>query len=241
MKGIRLQSPALAISLVALFVALGGTVYAATKLDGRAIKVKSLPGNRLKPQSVPGNRLKPRSIAGNRLMPGVLSGVIPTPLTGVDINEITLGQVPSAAHADSADSAQTAIESQTAADAVNAINAETVNGFSAGCLPGTQLFAGACWQSSPTTAAATAPVAAADCASQGGTLPDALPLAAFAKLPGVNLDIGGEWSSEIVSFTAENAYAVGTVSPAGAIGSAIFNAGGISATKPYRCIIPLLQ
>ena len=40
-------SPALVISIIALFVALGGTVYAASKINGKTIKVKSLPGNRL--------------------------------------------------------------------------------------------------------------------------------------------------------------------------------------------------
>jgi hypothetical protein len=201
-------------------------------------------------KSLPGNRLKPRSVPANRLKAGVLDGVRPaTPLTGVDINEITLAQVPSAAHADSADSstaavtattAQNAVEAETALNAVNAVNAETVNGHKVGCLPGTQPFAGACWQASPKSPA-TAPTAAADCASQGGTLPEALELAAFANVPGVSLDAGNEWSSEIVSFTAENAYAVGTVSSAGAIGSALFNAGGVSATKRYRCVIPLVQ
>lgn len=233
-QGIWRGSPALVVSLIALFVALGGTVYAAKKIDGRAIRAKSLPGNRLKLRSVPANRLKP----------GVLrpaSTSIPTPLTGADINELTLGQVPSAAHAERADYAQSAGDAQTAVDAVNAVNAQTVNGHSAGCLPGTRLFAGACWQSSPSAAAATAPLAAAECATQGGTLPDALSLAAFAKQPGVNLHEGDEWSGDIVSFTAENAFAVATVSAAGVVRSGLFNGGIASTTNHYRCVIPLVR
>ena len=50
-------------------------------------------------------------------------------------------------------SAQSAVDAQTALNAVNAVDAKTVNGHSAGCLPGTQPFAGACWQTS-----ASAPV-----------------------------------------------------------------------------------
>ncbi len=173
-QGIWRNSPALVVSVIALFVALGGSVYAAkkAKLDGRAVRAKSLPGNRLKLRSVPANRLKP----------GVLrAGAIGTPLTGADINELTLGQVPSATYAERADYAESAGDAQTAVDAVNAVNAQTVNGHSAGCLPGTRLFAGACWQSSPSVASATAPLAASECATQGGTLPDALDLAAFAE------------------------------------------------------------
>jgi hypothetical protein len=36
----RRPSPALVVACLALFVALGGTVLAATKIDGRTIKVK---------------------------------------------------------------------------------------------------------------------------------------------------------------------------------------------------------
>ena len=135
-RALRRPSPALVVSLIALFVALGGTVYAATKIDGKSIKPKSLPGNRLKLKSVAGNRLKPGAIGAGQLAPNSIGGK--------QINEANLGQVPNAVHADNADSA---IEAQTALTAVNAVNATTVNGHSAGCSSKTQLFAGACWQS----------------------------------------------------------------------------------------------
>lgn len=232
-QGILRGSPALVVAAIALFVALGGSVYAAKKgrIDGRAIRAKSIPGN----------RLKPRSIGANRLKPGVLRAAFPTPLTGVDINELTLGQVPSAAHADTADSAQSAVDAQTALNAVNAVDAQTVNGHSVGCLPGTREFAGACWEESKSAAAVDAPTAARKCAGKGGTLPGALELAAFAEEPGIGLDAGDEWSSDIVSFTDEDVYAVGTVSPAGVVDSGIFNAKGSSETHFYRCVIPLVK
>jgi hypothetical protein len=118
----RLPSPALAISVLALFVALGGTVYAAQKLriNGRAIKVKSLPGNRIKVGSVAANRLKPGTLSTALAQSG--------PITGAEIDELSLGQVPDAAHAEVADNAQNAVQAQTAVNAVNAINAQTVNG-----------------------------------------------------------------------------------------------------------------
>ena len=153
-RGMRLPSPALAVAGLALFVALGGTVYAAKKarIDGKAVKVKSLPGNRLKVRSIPANRLKPGVLKGAL---GAQAGLI----TGAEIDELTLGQVPEAAHALSADTAQSAVDAQTALNAVNAVNAQTVNGHSAGCMPGTQLFAGACWQSFTSETAVSAPAA----------------------------------------------------------------------------------
>lgn len=223
-RGLRRPSPALFVSLIALFAALSGTVYAAGRIGGKAIKVKSLPGNRLRLHSVPGNRLKPGAIGTVQLQPNSIGGT--------QIHEASLGQVPNATHADSADSATDAL---TALNAVNAVNANTVNGHGAGCLPGTQAFAGACWQSTPSATAATAPNAAVACASQGGELPEALELAAFAQMGGVNLDGGSEWSSDIPVVSGLNLYAVVTVSPAGSIGSEL-----AASTKKYRCVIPLV-
>jgi hypothetical protein len=220
-------SPALVVSAVALFVALGGSVYAAkrARIDGRVIRAKSIPGN----------RLKPRSIGANRLKPGVLRGAASTaPLTGADINELTLGQVPSAAHADSADSAQSAVDAQTALNAVNAVDAKTVNGHSVGCLPGTRPFAGACWESS-SSSAVDAPTAARKCAARGGALPEALALAAFAEEPGVNLHPGDEWSSDVTNVSGLNAYSVVTVSPNSGVDFVLS-----TTTNAYRCVIPLL-
>jgi len=222
-RALRRPSPALFVSLVVLFAALGGTVYAAAKINGKSIKVKSLPGNRLKLKSVPGNRLKPGAIGAAQLAPNSIGAT--------QIDEATLGQVPSAVHADNAD---TAFEAQTALAAVNAINANTVNGHSAGCLPDTQFFAGACWQSLP-NGAATAPNVALSCALDGGALPEALQLAAFAQQPGVKLDSGDEWSSDIPAVSGLNVYGVVTVSAPGQID---FTAS--SSTRKYRCIFPLV-
>lgn len=227
----RLPSPALVVAGLALFVALGGTVYATKKarIDGKAVKVKSLPGN----------RVKLRSIAANRLKPSVLKDVLAAqsgPITGAEIDELTLGQVPEAAHAISADTAQSAVDAQTAVNAVNAISAQNVNGHGAGCLPGTQQFAGACWQSFSSETAVSAPAAANACAVQGGALPEALQLAAFSQQPGVVLDAGAEWASDITSYTAPDLYSVATVSP-----SAVVASTASTNTRKYRCVIPLLR
>lgn len=226
-QGIRVPSPALIIAFVALFAAFGGTVYAAKKINGKAIRVKSLPGNRLKLHSIPRNRLKRNVLRGMQLT---------GPLTGADINELTLGRVPSAAHAETADAAQSAVDAQTALNSVNAIDAETVNGHSAGCGTGTVSFAGACWLSSVVEPPATAPEAAASCASLGGTLPEALQLAAFANEPNIDLAAGGEWSGNLTNFSGPNAYAVVTVSA-----TAVLDYTLGSQEKKYRCVIPLVR
>jgi hypothetical protein len=218
------------VAALALFVALGGTVYAAKRgrISGKAVKVKSLPGNRLQLRSIPANRLKRNVLS--RLEAGQ-SGQI----TGAEINELTLGQVPEAAHAESADTAQSAVDAQTALNAVNAITAQTINGHGAGCLPKTEPFAGACWQTSASETAISAAAAANSCAVQGGALPEALQLAAFSQQPGINLATSDEWSSDITSYTAPNLYSVGTVSASAEVASpASTNA------RKFRCVIPLV-
>lgn len=224
-KGFRRQGPALVVAVVALVAALGGTVYAAGKINGHAVKVKSLPGNRLALASVPGNRLKPGAIKGSQLAPGSI--------TGVQIDVSTLGQVPSAARAETAQSAQDAV---TAQFAVEAENAKTVNGYGAGCEIGLRYFAGACWQVSASETALNAPAAAASCAAQGGELPDALSLAAFSQEPGITLATGDEWTSDLTNVSGLDTYAVITVSAAGQIN---FVASG--STKKFRCVIPLVH
>jgi hypothetical protein len=229
-QGKRLPSPGFAIAALALFVALGGTVYAAQKarISGRAIKVKSLPGNRLKPGTVAIDRLSPAAISS---LHSQQSG----PITGAEIDELSLGQVPDAAHAETANTAQSAIEAETAQNAVNAVNATTVNGHEAGCLPGTQPFAGACWQTSASETALSAPAAASSCATQGGTLPEALQLSAFAQQPGVNLDKGDEWTGDITNMSGLDVYAVVTVTAGGSV-----NFTASANTRKFRCVIPLL-
>ncbi len=106
--------------------------------------------------------------------------------------------MPSAGYADLAGTAATAGEAQTALNAVNAVDASTVNGHGAGCRAGTTPFAGACWDTSANPAAVTAPVAASACAARGGSLPEALELAAFAQQPDVAL-ASEEWTGDMTN------------------------------------------
>lgn len=72
-----------AVAFVALFVALGGSVYAAGKLSGTQIKSNSLPGNRIKAKTVTGKQVKPNSLTGSQIQEGTLTGVSASSLASV--------------------------------------------------------------------------------------------------------------------------------------------------------------
>jgi hypothetical protein len=110
------------IACLALFVALGGTVYAAGKISGKQIKRNSLPGNRIKPKTIQPNRLKPKSLTGRQ--------VKTDSLTGTQINEKTLVGVSAAALAN--------VQYQTTVQPL-AGGPTTVT---ANCLPGAYVLGG---------------------------------------------------------------------------------------------------
>jgi hypothetical protein len=93
LKGAR-PSPALVISLVALFVSLGGVGYAAVTITGKNVKNSSLTGKDVKNSSLTGSDVKNSSLTG--------SDVKNNKLTGSDVLESSLGKVPAASSADNA-------------------------------------------------------------------------------------------------------------------------------------------
>jgi hypothetical protein len=103
----RRPSPATAIALVALFVALGGTSYAALVVTGRNVRNGSLTGADVKTNSLTGVDI--RGIHG--------ADVTNNSLTSADVAESKLGKVPTAKTADRAVSATTA----TSASNVNGL------------------------------------------------------------------------------------------------------------------------
>jgi hypothetical protein len=64
-----------AVAVLALFFALGGTVYAAAKISGSQIKPNSIPANRIKPRSLTGSQIKPGSLTGSQIVESSLQGV----------------------------------------------------------------------------------------------------------------------------------------------------------------------
>jgi Collagen triple helix repeat (20 copies) len=63
-------SPATVLSLIALFVALGGVSYAAVKINGANIQNNSIPGSKLMNGAVGNNKVRANSLQANRLTPG---------------------------------------------------------------------------------------------------------------------------------------------------------------------------
>jgi hypothetical protein len=81
------------VAVLALFLALGGSVYAASttpKINGSKIKPKSIPGNRIKARSLTGAQIKARTLTGAKVKPGSLTGkqVVGSSLTGVSASSL---------------------------------------------------------------------------------------------------------------------------------------------------------
>jgi hypothetical protein len=98
----------MAVALAALFVALGGTSYAVSRIDGRQLKGASVSGAKLR-----------RNTLGGR-----------------EIREPALGRVPRAARADSATRASIADRSATSALADRASSADTAAALADGAVAG---------------------------------------------------------------------------------------------------------
>ncbi len=104
-----------AVATLALFIALGGTSYAVTSLPSSSVGT-----SQLKNASVTAAKLHSHSVGA--------AAVAPDSLTGKQINEASLGEVPkakSASSADSATSAKTAISATSATTAGTAATAGT--------------------------------------------------------------------------------------------------------------------
>jgi hypothetical protein len=80
----------MAVSMVALVVALGGTSYAVAQLPARSVGSKQL-----KPKAVKGAHIKSNAVTSAKVKDGSL--------TGKDVNESALGPVASAGRATNAD------------------------------------------------------------------------------------------------------------------------------------------
>jgi len=78
------------VAFIALFVALGGSVYAAGKISGTQIKPGSVPGNRIKSKSLTGKQIKPGSLTGAQIKAGSLGAtqINQTTLTGVSASSL---------------------------------------------------------------------------------------------------------------------------------------------------------
>jgi hypothetical protein len=107
-------SPSIAVAFVALLVALGGSSYAALKLPARSVGSKQI-----KPQAVARVHIKANAVNS--------AAVANDSLSGSDILESSLAQVPAAAGADHAAVADRAAAADHAA-ALDTVNYRTTTG-----------------------------------------------------------------------------------------------------------------
>jgi hypothetical protein len=112
---VKLPSHNTVIAYLALFVALGGSAYAATQLPKNSVGSKQL-----KASAVTGAKIKNGAVTGSKIGPNTV--------TGTNVDESSLGRVPSAA---TAESATTAGHAATATNATNAADAKALGGVSA--------------------------------------------------------------------------------------------------------------
>ena len=108
----RRPSPALVISIIALFVSLSGVSYGVATgfIDSREIK-----NNEIRSLDIRNNQIRTRDLRNNEvrgidIRNSTVQGrdIALNTVTGEDLNESTLGKVPSATSADSATTATTA-------------------------------------------------------------------------------------------------------------------------------------
>jgi hypothetical protein len=111
------------MATIAVFIALGGGVYAASKLPKNSVG-----SEQIKPRAVGHSEVRKNAVDGSR--------VKNDSLTGSDVAESTLGQVPSAADASSADSAQPAAFAHvSAAGVLDSASSKGVGSVTVGASP----------------------------------------------------------------------------------------------------------
>jgi hypothetical protein len=104
-QGLR-PSPATVLAALALFAALAGSVYAATKVDTRDLVRGAVTAKKLAPGAVTSKAIAPNAVQTQQIADGAV--------TGAKVDENSLGKVSSATNAD---------------NAANAGNAATVGGL----------------------------------------------------------------------------------------------------------------
>lgn len=141
----RLPRPRLSyanvVATLALVLAVGGTSYAATQINGKSLKNRSVAGKKLKKNTV----------------------------TGAEVKESTLGTVPSAAQADNAATADTAAGASNAANAQK-LGGGTPESYRVSCPAGMIRVLDECFEPNLRTAN-TFRLATKECGSVGRRLP----------------------------------------------------------------------
>jgi hypothetical protein len=177
---------------IAVFVALGGVGYAATTINGGAIKKQTIGAGKLKNGTLTSNQVKQNALTGSVIDESSLS-TVPSAQTAVSATTAT--SAVNAEHAISATSATTADSATTASDA------DTLDGLSASdlqvsCPVATEPYGGMCWDEDVRPAAGWI-VASIQCGEAGGRLPSLGELIAYVFQPGEQVS-GQNWSGDVI-------------------------------------------
>lgn len=79
-----IPSPAMAVALLALIVALSGSAYAVTKIGTKQIKSNAVTTAKIKNKAVTGAKIRNGSVSASKLAPGVVSSGVGTKATQYD-------------------------------------------------------------------------------------------------------------------------------------------------------------
>ncbi len=124
------------MATIAVFIAIGGSAYAATQLKKNSVGTKQI-----KNQAVTAAKIQNGAITGAQVKGGSLTGsnVANNSLTGTQVNSSTLGTVPTAQTANTAQTAQTAqtANSLSAPEASHEVGASGQPQFQHGCVSNT--------------------------------------------------------------------------------------------------------
>jgi hypothetical protein len=208
------------VAYIALFIALGGTTYAATSLPTGSVGTKQL-----KDGAVTNAKLHKHSVTA--------FDVVDHSLTGGQIKSSTLGTVPSADHASSADRAT---NSDHATNSVHATNSDNLGGspasdFRLHCPGNLHRGADLCFDFTERAGAPLA-TALATCARAKLRLPSDGELALVFDNLGAMQDF--EWVAD--HYFPTNMPAVGGLLAQNVSRQILFNAGPASSSYPYRCV-----
>jgi hypothetical protein len=224
------------MATIAVFVALGGSSYAAMKLPNDSVgtnqlKESSVSTAKLKGSAITSPKIAKEAVNGSKIKLSSL-GTVPSATLATTANEAkTLGgmsslQILSQAHSE----ATTLTDQAKAASAVDSKRAreEAIEASELECPAGTTASGGACF--SGLHAAALWFEAAKTCAAEEMTLPSAPQLYAYGKAntPGGS---GPEWTSDALSTTTALTITA-SVSGEGAGERPIFETPGV----PFHCV-----
>lgn len=149
------------LALVAVFMLLSSTAYAASKINGSRLKDRSVSGKKLKNNSVYGAKLRANSVKGSKLAGATITGsrIASNTLTDREINMSRLGKISRAATADNA----------------GKVDGKDASQLTDRCPSGTVDLGSACAENGA-RAATGGYTASGACTSAGGYLPSAAEL-----------------------------------------------------------------